>query len=124
MLGNSNYIFKQYNQQGKLNTDKLFIETLQVVLAYRSSAGIPRNTKTVLLKNESNCIFYFYIYFLRAHHQINKYSLHTRDITIIRLLIKSIFITDCIYGHHTDFVIIATIMILPHFISHWTILML
>ena len=28
--------------------------------------------------------------------------LHTRDITSIHLLIKAIFITDCIYGHHTD----------------------
>ena len=27
---------------------------------------------------------------------------NTGDITIIHLLIKSIFITDCTYGHHTD----------------------
>ena len=33
---------------------------------------------------------------------LNKYTLHTRDITIMHLLIKSMFITDCTYGHHTD----------------------
>ena len=49
-----------------------------------------------------------YIYF-------SIYNLHNRDITIIHLLIKSMFITDYIYGHHTDFVRTVTILIFTTF---------
>ena len=57
---------------------------------------------------------------IQVSPSLNKYTLHTHD---THLLIKSIFIKDCTYGHHTDFVRIVTILILLHFISHWTVLM-
>ena len=56
----------------------------------------------------------------RVHHWINILYISV----IWHLLIKSTFITDWIYGHHTDcFVRIVAKMILPHFIANRTILM-
>ena len=55
---------------------------------------------------------------------IHKYILHVRDITIIHLLMKSIFITDCMHGHHTEWLPKNCKKIIsPHFIVNRTILM-
>jgi len=44
------------------------------------------------------------------------------DITFIHPLIKSIFITDCIYNHHTDGLHYNNKIILTHFLIKRTIL--
>ena len=46
--------------------------------------------------------------------RINKYILHTCDLTSVNSLIKPIFITDCIYGYHAYFVRIVITTILFH----------
>jgi hypothetical protein len=50
--------------------------------------------------------------------RINKYTLRTRDSTIVHLLIKSILIIDCIYGPPY---ILRKNCYNYNFISHWTI---